>query len=107
MTRAYVWQTSSRLHWLLPAASPWRGTAVGKPSSRSGQLCLQGEEVWSPQEQQPFAGGSLFQQQSGGLGSSSFGGCRAGACRLLLPSQQLSFRSLRTPMSIKRLTLRI
>lgn len=62
MTRAYVWQTSSRLHWLLPAAFPWRGAAVGKASSRSGQLSLQGEKVRSPQGQQPFAGGSLFQQ---------------------------------------------
>lgn len=62
MARAHVWQTSSWLHWLLPAASPWRGTAVAKPNSRSGQLSLQGEEMWSPQGQQPFAGGSLFQQ---------------------------------------------
>ncbi|XP_074729547.1 serine/threonine-protein kinase 36 isoform X4 [Strix uralensis] len=46
MTRAHMWQTSSWLHWLLPAASPWRGTAVGKPSSRSGQLsCRVAQEV--------------------------------------------------------------
>lgn len=70
MTRAHVWQTSSWLRWLLPAASPWRETAVGKPSSRSDQLSVQGEEVWSPQGQQPFPGGSLSQQESGGLGSS-------------------------------------
>lgn len=62
MIGAQVQQISSQLHWLLPAASPWRGTAVGKPSSRSGHLFLQGKEVWSPQGQQPFAGGSLFQQ---------------------------------------------
>lgn len=56
MSRANVWQTSSWLHWLLPAASPWRGAAVRKPRSRSGQLSLQGEEVWSPQRQHPFPG---------------------------------------------------
>lgn len=50
MTRADMWQTSSWLHWLLPAVSLWRGTAVKKPSSRSGQLSLQGEEVWSAQD---------------------------------------------------------
>lgn len=60
MTRAHVWQTFSWLHWLLHAASPWRETAVGKPSSRSDQLSVQDEEVWSPQRQQPFPGGSLF-----------------------------------------------
>lgn len=90
MTRAHVWQTSSWLRWLLPAASPWRETAVGKPSSRSDQLSVQGEEVWSPQGQQPFPGGSLYQQESGGLGSSGCIGCRAHICGLHLPSQQLT-----------------
>lgn len=106
MTRAHKWQTSSQLHWLLPSASPWRGTAVGKPSSRSGQFSLQGKEVWSPQGQQSFARGSLFQQWSRWLWSCGFGGCWAGVCRLFLLSQQLSFGSPRTPKSIKRLMLR-
>lgn len=62
MTRASVWQSFTQPRWLLPAASPWRGTAVGTPRSRSGQLSLQGTDVQSPGRQQPFAGESLFQQ---------------------------------------------
>lgn len=67
MSRAHVWQISSWLHWLLHAASPWRETAVGKPSSRSELLSVQGEEMWSPQGQQ---------ESLGGLESSGFIGCR-------------------------------
>lgn len=48
MTKPLAWQTSSWLLWLLHAASPWRETAFEKPSSRSDQLSVQGEEVWSP-----------------------------------------------------------
>jgi len=59
MTRDNAWQTFVRLHWQLPAASPWHRAAVGKPSSRSGHFSLQGKDVWSPGEQQPFEGESF------------------------------------------------
>lgn len=62
MTRDDVWQTFLRLHWQLPAASLWHGTAVGKPSSRSGYFSLQGKDVCSPWDQQPSREESLFQQ---------------------------------------------
>lgn len=62
MTKARAWQISSWLVWLLHAASPWRETAFEKPSSRSDQLSVQGEEVWSPEGQQPFPGRSFSQQ---------------------------------------------
>lgn len=68
MTRANVWQTFTQPRWPLPAASPWRGTAVGTPRSRSGQHSLQGMGVQPPWRQQENL---FFSSQVQGWGSPS------------------------------------
>lgn len=68
MIRASVWQTFTQLPWLLPAASLWRGTAVGTPRSRSGQLSLQGTGVQPPWRQQENL---FFSSEMQGRGSPS------------------------------------